>query len=120
MFFKELSDEQRQRLIDVQQRGEALRLLETDLRRRFAGWMTWRESSGHEYLVRRIGRVEKSLGARSPETEEAFRAFTAGKAAAEERRRGLRQVLQGMARVNRAIGLGRVPSLVGRILRRLD
>lgn len=55
MFFSELSNEQRQRLIDVQQRAEALR-----------------------------------------------------------------QVLQGMARVNRAMALGRVPSLVGRILRRLD
>ena len=120
MFFNSLNNEQRQRLIDVQQRAEVLRLLEADLRRRFAGWMTWREIKGREYLVRRRGRTEKSLGVRGPGTEEAFRAFTGGKAAAEERRQGLRQVLQGMARVNRAMGLGRVPSLVGRILRRLD
>lgn len=120
MYFNNLTNEQRQRLIDVQQRAEALRLLDRDLRRRFAGWMTWRESKGHEYLVRRNGRTEKSLGVRSPSTEDSFKAFSSGKAAAEERRNGLRQVLQGMARVNRAMDLGRVPSLVGRILRRLD
>lgn len=120
MFFNQLTNEQRQRLIDVQQRAEALRQVEIDLCHRFAGWMAWRESKGHEYLVRRNGRVTRSLGVRGVETEAIHRAFTHGKDAAEERRRGLREALQGMARVNRAMGLGRVPSLVGRILRRLD
>jgi len=109
-----------QRLIDVQQRAEALRAIEGDLRRRFAGSMSWKPRDGRDYLYKRNGPVEKSLGAKSPETEEMHRAFTMGKAAAEQRRQGLRRTLQGMARVNKAMGLGRVPSLVGRILRRLD
>ena len=82
--------------------------------------MAWKVRDGREYLYRRDGRVEKSLGPRSPATEEIERVFAAGKALAEERANGLRQTLRGMARVNRAMGLGRVPSLVGRILRRLD
>ncbi|MGG5810419.1 GSU2403 family nucleotidyltransferase fold protein [Falsiroseomonas sp. CW058] len=120
IFFNEIDNGARQRLIDVQQRAEALRAADGDLRRRFVGSMAWKARDAHEYLYRRNGRVEKSLGPRSPETEEIERAFKAGKALAEERANGLRQTLRGMARVNRAMGLGRVPSLVGRILRRLD
>jgi hypothetical protein len=67
-----------------------------------------------------MGKVEKALGPRSAETEAIFGAFSQGKAAAQEREVGLRHTLEGMARVNRAMGLGRVPRLVGRILRRLD
>ena len=120
MYFKELNNESRQRLIDVQQRGEALRAIQAELRRRFAGSMAWKKRIERDYLYRRIGRVEKALGARSPETEAAYAAFTQGKATAEHRENGLRLSLEGMARVNRAMGLGRVPRLVGRILRRLD
>jgi hypothetical protein len=54
------------------------------------------------------------------ETEAAYAAFSQGKAAALEREAGLRRTLEGMARVNRAMGIGRVPRLVARILRRLD
>jgi hypothetical protein len=82
--------------------------------------MEWKERSGRDYLYRRIGRVEKALGPRSAETEATQAAFSQGKTAAEEREAGLRQALEGMARVNRAMGLGRIPRLVGRILRRLD
>jgi hypothetical protein len=120
MFFNGLDNESRQRLIDVQQRAEALRSVQLDLRHRFAGHMTWRRRGVRDYLYRRRGSVEKSLGPRSPETEAAWNAFTAGKSLADHRAAGLRRTLEGMARVNRAMGLGRVPSVVGRILRRLD
>jgi hypothetical protein len=120
MFFNELDNESRQRLIDVQQRGDALRATRFELRRRFAGSMEWKERSGKDYLYRRVSKVEKTLGPRSTETEATYAAFTTGKAAMEEREAGLRRTLEGMARVNRAMGLGRVPRLVGRILRRLD
>jgi hypothetical protein len=120
MFFKELNSESRQRLIDVQQRGEALRVVEIELRRRFLGSMAWKARAGRDYLYRRHGRVEKALGARSSETEAIYEAFTSGKSAAEERERGLRRALESMAAVNRAMGLGRVPKDVARILRRLD
>jgi hypothetical protein len=114
MHFNELDNQTRQRLIDVQQAGEALRAVRADLRRRFAGSLEWKSRGNRDYLYRRMGKVEKALGPRSAETE------AAQAAAAEERQAGLRQTLEGMARVNRAMGLGRVPRLVGRILRRLD
>lgn len=120
MNFSELPNEARQRLIDVQQRGEALRAVRDELRQRFAGSMAWKTSREREYLYRRRGRVEKYLGPRSPETETAHAAFTEGKRAAEERESGLRHALEGMAAVNRAMGLGRMSTANARILRRLD
>lgn len=120
MFFRELDNESRRRLIDVQQRAEALRVVQNELNRRFAGSMAWKDRGAREYLYRRHGQVEKSLGPRSLDTEAIYRVFTEGKAFAENRAEGLRKTLEGMARVNRAMGLGRVPRLISRILRRLD
>ena len=120
MIFNALSNEVRQRLIDVQQRGEALRAVRIEISRRFTGSMAWKPRSGAEYLYRRNGPIEKSLGVRSTETEAAYNAFVTGKQAAEERRSGLRQALEDMIPVNRAMGLNRVPTIVARILRRLD
>ena len=119
-FFNELNNESRQRLIDVQQRADALRAVRIELRHRFAGSMAWKIRAGRAYLYRRTAHAERSLGARSPETEAIHAAFTTGKAAAEGREFGLKRALEDMARVNRAMGLGRVPRLVARILRRLD
>lgn len=120
MFFKELDNEARRRLIDVQQRNETLRAAQGDQRRRFAGSMTWKDRGGRDYLYRRHRRVEKSLGPRSAETEAIYTAYSQGKALVGQRAEGLRKTLEGMARVNRATGIGRVPRLVARILRRLD
>jgi len=120
MLFKELDNESRRRLIDTQQRGDAFRTAMADQRHRFAGSMAWKDRGGKDYLYRRHGRVEKSLGPRSTETEVIYNAFCQGKARVEQRAEGLRKALEGMARVNRAMGIGRVPRLVARILRRLD
>lgn len=120
MRISSLEIEARRRLVEVRQRGEALRTVQVDLRTRFQGSMTWRYRNGAEYLYRRRGRVEKSLGPRSGGTEQAHRAFVEGKAAHEAREAGLRRTLEGMARGNRAADLGRVPRLVARLLRRLD
>jgi hypothetical protein len=120
MFFRELDNEARRRLIDVQQRAEALRAAQTELKRRFAGSMAWKDRGGREYLYRRHGHIEKSLGPRSPDSEAIYNAFTQGKILVEHRADGLRKTLEGMARVNRAMAIGRVPRLISRILRRLD
>ena len=120
LFFSDLDNEARQRLINVQQRADALRAAEVELKRRFSGAMMWKKRAGKDYLYRRIGQVDTSLGPRSEPTEATYRAFTQGKALVEQRLSGLRKGLEDMARVNRAMGLGRVPRLVGRILRRLD
>jgi hypothetical protein len=120
MYFKELNNSARRNLIDVQQRFEVLRAAQTALRHRFPGYMSWKARGSREYLYRRHRRVEKCLGPRSPETEQTYEAFTAGKAQVEHRAKGLKAALAGMARVNRALALGRVPTVVSRILRRLD
>lgn len=82
--------------------------------------MFWREVGGTDYLKRKIGRVEKSLGPRSPETEAIHHAFMEGRDAARERLRSLAGSVDIQAALARTIGLGRVPPIVARLLRRLD
>jgi hypothetical protein len=118
--FNPISLEARQRLINVQQRNMGLRDIVRTLRARYAGTMFWRNIGGREYLYRRVKSVEKSLGPRGPETEQAYKAFQEGRAAAEQRRLGHRSALEEMASGNRVVGLARVPRQVARILRRLD
>ena len=120
LYFNELTNEARRQLTDFQQRAEGLRAVRADLRHRYAGSMSWKVRSDREYLYRRRGTVEKSLGLRSSKTEEIYRTFSQGRAAAEQLEKGLRTTLEGMASVNRALRLDRVPKLVGRVLRRLD
>ena len=112
--------EQRRRLVDVQQVAEAFRSTESDIRLRYAGSMLWKARGGQDYLYRRRGKIEKSLGPRGSETETIYEAFTSGKEAARLRASTLKRTLEGMAPVNRAMGLGRVPLIVARILRQLD
>ncbi len=82
--------------------------------------MLWKHRNGQDYLYRRRGKIEKSLGHRDPETEAAYKAFSEGKEAVLLRVSTLRRTLEDMAPVNRAMGLGRVPQIVARILRQLD
>ena len=67
-----LSGEQRRQLIDTQQAYDAWRAAKADSNRRFAGSMRWGERNGKEYLLRKIGKTERSLGFRSKETEAAY------------------------------------------------
>ncbi len=117
---KELALDARRQLAEVQQRHLALRALEAEMGRRFAGSMAWRRRAGRDYLYRRQRGIERSLGPRGADTEAAHAAFIAGKAAAEARIATLRRGLEAMAPVNRAMGLGRVPLVAARLLRRLD
>ncbi len=118
--FNPLDAEQARQAIDCRQVFDAMRAAQADLSRRFAGSMAWKTVSGQDYLYRRRGKVEKSLGPRSPETEAMETAFRAGKARAEDMAQGLRARLERMAPVNVALRLGRVPNVVARVLRRLD
>src|ERR1700747_672510 len=83
--------------------------------------MHWRcRAGGDEYLYHIVGKTEHSLGVRSPETER----IKAGHDSNRDRLKRRIAILDGrireMARVNRAMDLGRVPKLAARILRRLD
>ena len=90
------------------------------MRQRYSGSMAWKSRGGQDYLYRRRADIEKSLGPRSDETEAAYKAFSNGKTLGLKRIASLRRTLEEMARVNRAMGSGRVPLIVARILRRLD
>lgn len=120
MSFSDLDNEQRRQLIDTRQVFEALRSARSELSHRFAGSMRWKTIKGNEYLYRKQKGREESLGPRSGETEKAFQAFTEGKARAEDRIASLSKRLERLALVNKAVGLGRVPLLAARILRKLD
>lgn len=118
--FNALDAEQARQAVDCRQIFDAMRAAEADLTRRFAGSMAWKTVSGQDYLYRRRGKVERSLGPRSAETEAVEAAFRDGKARAEDMAQGLRARLERMAPVNVALRLGRVPNVVARVLRRLD
>lgn len=120
LLFKQLDNERRRQLIDVEQLYNAFRLAQEELGHRFAGHMVWKKIRHYEYLYRRHGKVENSLGTRNDRTEAIRLAFDSGKVAAQERVATLRKRLEDMAPVNRALGIARVPRVVARILRRLD
>lgn len=120
MQFNDLSDTQIRHLIDLRQIYEAWHSAERELAHRFAGSMFWREAGGADYLKRKIGKVEKSLGRRSAETEAVLHAFAQGRDSARERHASLVKTLDIQAAIARTVGLGRVPLIVARLLRRLD
>lgn len=120
MKFNELSDNHVRNLVDLRQVYEAWRAAEGELTHKYAGSMFWREVKGADYLKRKVGQVEKSLGRRSPETEEIFRLFVEGRDKARQRHDSLANSVDVQAAIARTIGLGRVPPVVARLLRRLD
>ena len=120
MYFSELSGEQRRQFIDTQQVYGAWRDADAEKRRRFAGSMRWGERNGTDYLLRKVGSRETSLGPRNAETESVYNAFMDGRTANKEKLESLAKRLDAMAPVNRAMGLGRMPTIAARIVRRCD
>ena len=120
MQFNELTNEQRRQLTDARQVFQAYKDAQSEHERRFVGSMRWVERKEKEYLLRKIGSSETSLGPRSPETEAIFDAFESGRAENRDRLKTLAKRLDEMAPVNAALGIGRVPKLTARIIRRLD
>lgn len=120
MQINELSNEQRRQLIDARQVFDAYRTANELWQHSFEGSMRWGKRKGREYLLRKVGKKETSLGARSPANEEKHRGFMDGRARLEAELETLSERLDQMAPVNRALRLGRVPTLTARITRRLD
>ena len=115
MNIKSLSGEQRRQLIDSQQVWGVWRALSQEKKRRFVGGMRWARRGRSEYLLRKIGSSEKSLGVRGPETEAAYAAFMAGRKSNKDQLTDIVKRLDEMAPVNRAKGLGRMPRIAARI-----
>jgi hypothetical protein len=120
MYYKELDGNQRRQLIDTQQVFAAWQVAQRDHTHRFAGSMRWVSRNGSDYLLRKIGKAETSLGLRGIETEAAYQAFQNGRAANSERLKGLSAQIDKLAPINRAMGLGRVPVTAARVLRVMD
>jgi len=88
--------------------------------RPYAGGMYWKRQGAYEYLVKTNGVVQKSVGARSPRTEAIFEEFMSHKRDLEARLKSLAQQLDQACRLNKAVKVGRVPSVVVNVLQALD
>ena len=108
--------------VDARDRYELLRQAQIDARHSYGGSMKFEVRGNAEYLIRRPygSSTRKSHGRRSPETEETLERFLAGKGKVDECIRSLRRQLERRAPILKARGLGRVPVLTARIIRRLD
>jgi hypothetical protein len=120
MDFPELSLDQRRILIDVQQKFLAWREADRSFRSSNKGAMAWKRSGGHEYLYRIDGKVQRSLGPRSPETERLKSDYMTSRTANRKRVTKMKAAIKASAKINRAMGLARVPKIAARLLRSLD
>lgn len=119
LHINEMDNDQRRHLINTQQVFEAFEHARDALRTRYSGSMRWVQRNGREYLLRKRGQIENSLGRRSPKTERIYRQFIDGRGQAEKDLESLDARLRKLAPRNVAMGLGRVPKLTARLLRRL-
>jgi hypothetical protein len=109
----ELTNEQRRQLIDVAQAFTAWR---NAAHKAVPGSLRWVTRKGMQYLYRKSGKSERSLGRRSRATE----AIVSEQDQIKTRLRQTGARLKAMARVNRALYLNRVPKDAALILRELD
>jgi hypothetical protein len=115
--YHELNNNQRRNLLDNFQMFDAY-LDAISAQKNLRGSMIWQKMGDREYLIRAIdGRTRKSMGPRSPKTEALFQAFRERKQSVKDRLGTLKDGLQQQAGVCRALQTGRVPRLVGNILR---
>lgn len=79
----------------------------------FEGSMFWREVKGTQYLIRSTpSGAQKSLGTMTEEKRDVVEHFMAKKKMAEERVKSLSQELTVHQKLNRALRVGRAPSVV--------
>lgn len=117
-----LSNQQRLNLVNTEQLYESWLSTRHRIDREFRYGMRWKRVREREYLFRakdRKGHGE-SLGPRSPETEQILESYNASRANAMQRIAGIDKQLTEQARLNKALRLDRVPSVVAKILRELD
>lgn len=118
---KPLSDQQRLFLVESDQLYREWR----ELVWRHQGYkygMRWINVNGADYLLRVTSAAgnSKSLGPRSSETEHIYEQFQSGKALANEKYQGFKTRIASQTKLNRAIRLGRLPTIIGEILIKLD
>ena len=84
------------------------------------GSMMWRVINGNEYLIRKTGAGQKSLGPRSVETEKIERDFRERKEIAELALQQAREEMKKVVRLNRALRVGIAPISLVRVLNVLE
>lgn len=112
MIFLEQSERQKRQYIDAEAvftAWEEARLAASQVR----GSMFWRKTGSTQYLIRTSpGGAQKSLGPMNDTNRDAVDKFTARKNIAEARLKSLTQELRLHEKMNRALRVGRAPSLV--------
>ena len=118
---RELGGEERRIAIDISQRYEHLQELQEE-RRKFRGGLHWKKVAGHDYLINTIDRAggNRSLGKRSPKTEELYRDFVETKRELDSRIKSIHQQIVRQAKFCVAAGINRVPRIAADIVRLLD
>jgi len=89
--------------------------------RPYAGGMYWKRQEGYQYLVKTLpDNRQERIGPRSPETERIYAEFTTRKSEVEARLKSLRAALKDAERLNKALKVGRVPSMVVSVLHTIE
>ena len=114
--FFELNADQKRQLIDAESVFTALEQAETEALR-YRGSMFWREQAGGTYLIRMTATSrQRSLGPASPENEIKFERFNARKVEIEQRVKQLRERMDTVRRMNKALRVGRTPDILVDVL----
>lgn len=118
MDFDELDGNERRHFINIQQIYSAWARARLEKARH--GGLHWKTApSGQDYLYQTKGKIQKSLGPRSPELEAVYAAHHQRTADLTDRITNLDVQLHRFAPVNKAYRLARVPIPAARVLRRL-
>ena len=116
----ELSEDVRRQYVDAQ---SVLTAFETAKKSaaEVRGGMHWKAQRGAEYLIRTsVSNEQRSLGSRSPETEEIYNKFIKRKDQVESRLTDLKEELERQRKMNRALNVGRAPKILVDILNTLS
>ncbi|MEI7548445.1 MAG: GSU2403 family nucleotidyltransferase fold protein, partial [Actinomycetota bacterium] len=120
MDYIHLSDNAARQLIDASSIFEEWRRVAAQAKP-LTGGMYWKRRGDYEYLVRtQPSGAQSRIGARGPETQAAYAAFTTRKAEFEVRLSSLRFALIEAERQNKALKVGRAPTIVIEILNVMD
>ena len=118
LHYAELSNEQRRQLIDVQQAFSAFR--PASIRLGNMGTMSTVTVKGRQYIYENHGKVRKSLGPATPTLLTKKTEHDGTRKALKLRVDTISKRIKSMSGVNKALGIGRMRSIVGRIVRELD
>jgi hypothetical protein len=89
--------------------------------RQYAGGMYWKRQGSYEYLVKtKPDNRQQRIGPRSSENERIYEDFTARKRKVESRLKSLKESLTDAERQNKALKVGRVPSVVVAVLQTIE